>query len=80
MISLASQIFDAVSRTSDAHPAADYHTIINNVFSTILKDEPREEIQVPRSENVDGLFELMFSSGFNWQGSLFVDNSGGMDV
>ncbi|PQE14239.1 C6 finger domain protein [Rutstroemia sp. NJR-2017a BVV2] len=80
MISLASQIFDAVSRTSDAHPAADYRTIINNVFSTILKDEPREEIQVPRSDDVDGLFEMMFSSGFNWQGSLFMDNSRGMDV
>lgn len=87
LISLASQIFDAICRTSAAHPAADYRTIINNVFSVILKGskEGNPEAQKTGEDisgldlgsgdmSMDGLFEMMLDAGFDWQGGLFRDD------
>jgi hypothetical protein len=86
LISLASQIFDTICRTSaTSHPAADYRSIINNVFSAILKEGSRIEgetmLQSGRLNDemsVDALFELMFSNsaGFEWQnGGLLRDDT-----
>jgi hypothetical protein len=57
LISLASQIFDSICRTSTAHPAADYHTIINNVFSVILKGNKDDAaLQSPSAgENISAI-------------------------
>ncbi|CZR61477.1 uncharacterized protein PAC_11373 [Phialocephala subalpina] len=89
LISLASQIFDTICRTSAAHPAADYRTIINNVFSVILKGSKEEGNAQAQSSgedisgldlgggdmSMDGLFEMMLDAGFNWQGGLFRDDA-----
>ncbi|KUJ19134.1 uncharacterized protein LY89DRAFT_683068 [Mollisia scopiformis] len=88
LISLASQIFDTICRTSAAHPAADYRTIINNVFSVILKGNKEEQDTQGQQAgdnlgglglagedmSMDGLFEMMLDAGFNWQGGLFKDD------
>ncbi|TVY35694.1 putative transcriptional regulatory protein [Lachnellula subtilissima] len=77
LTSLASQIFDTICRTSaTAHPAADYRSIIQNVFALILGNAgtgapqingsggPPEQVYaeaLPDQMGVDALFELMFS-------------------
>lgn len=88
LVSLASQIFETICRTSaTSHPAAGFRTIIQNVFSVILKDgsaglEGDAGVGVGgnggmEEGSVDALFELMFSGnggGYDWQmggGGLF---------
>lgn len=83
LVSLASKIFETICRTSaTSHPAAGFRTIIQNVFSVILKDGSHLEGDlgllggVVEESSVDALFELMFSNGggFDWQmqgGGLF---------
>lgn len=87
LISLASEIFDTICRTSaTSHPAADYRTIIHNVFAVILngKSDLDGTANVTAVDgigddmNVDALFELMFSNsaGFDWQSGLFRQDTG----
>ncbi|TVY84479.1 hypothetical protein LSUE1_G000773 [Lachnellula suecica] len=79
LISLASQIFDTICRSSaTAHPAADYRSIINNVFSDRSQAEQTDPVDQNErmGDEMDALFELMFngSSETNWQSELFKND------
>ncbi|TYJ56099.1 hypothetical protein B9479_003209 [Cryptococcus floricola] len=89
LVHLAHQIFLGLCQTSPIHPAHDYEPIVSNAAALVIPPlDPQqgalgegtlagmEDGQGGDQGNLQGLFDLLSSSGMDWPGYLFGGDGG----